>query len=232
MHIPDGYLSPQTYIPLLGVFVAVATVAVKKVRKEVSARNIPYLGMAAAFSFIIMMFNLPIPGGTTGHAVGSAVIAILFGPWAATVAVSVALIIQALIFGDGGITAIGANCFNMAIFMPFTAYYLFSLFSFNPARKAQVLFAAFISGYLSLVMAAILTGIEFGIQPLIASSSDGKALYCPYDLKIAVPAMAIEHMLLFGIVEGLITVIIVRYFLRNEPGLIYAFRKRGKNENE
>jgi cobalt/nickel transport system permease protein len=232
MHIPDGYLSPQTYIPLYGVFAAAVTVAVKKVKKEVSAHDIPYLGMAAAFSFIIMMFTLPIPGGTSGHAVGSAVIAILFGPWAATVAVSVALIIQALIFGDGGITALGANCFNMAIFMPFTAYYLFRLFSSDPARKARVAFAAFISGYLSLVMAAILTGIEFGLQPLIASSSDGKALYCPYDLKIAVPAMAIEHMLLFGIVEGLITVIIVRYFLKNDPGLIYALRKGGKDENE
>lgn len=232
MHIPDGYLSPQTYIPLYGVFVAAVSVAVKKVKKEVSARDIPYLGIAAAFSFIIMMFNLPIPGGTTGHAVGSAVIAILFGPWAAVVAVSVALIIQALFFGDGGITAIGANCFNMAVFMPFTAYYLFRLFRFNRTGKARVFFAAFISGYLSLVMTAILTGIEFGIQPLIASSSDGKALYCPYGLKIAVPAMAIEHMLLFGIVEGLITAIIVRYFLRNEPGLIYAFRKGGKNEIE
>ena len=232
MHIPDGYLSPQTYIPLFGVFAAAVSVAAKKVKKEVSARDIPYLGMAAAFSFIIMMFNLPIPGGTTGHAVGSAVIAILFGPWAAIVAVSVALIIQALIFGDGGITAIGANCFNMAVFMPFAAYYLFRLFSFNHSGKGRVFFAAFISGYLSLVMAAILTGIEFGIQPLIASSSDGKALYCPYDLKIAVPAMAIEHILLFGIVEGLITAIIVRYFVRNEPGLIYAFRKRGKYEIE
>jgi cobalt/nickel transport system permease protein len=232
MHIPDGYLSPQTYIPLYGVFAAAVTIAVKKVKKEVAARNIPYLGMAAAFSFIIMMFNLPIPGGTTGHAVGSAVIAILFGPWAATVAVSVALIIQALIFGDGGITALGANCFNMAIFMPFSAYYLFRLFSFSPARKARVFFGAFISGYLSLVLAAILTGIEFGIQPLIASSSDGKALYCPYDLKIAVPAMAIEHMLVFGIIEGLITAIVVKYFLKNEPGLIYAFRKGGKNANE
>lgn len=230
MHIPDGYLSPQTYIPLIGVFVSAAAVAVKKVKNEVSARNIPYLGMAAAFSFIIMMFNLPIPGGTTGHAVGSAVIAILFGPWAATVAVSVALIIQALIFGDGGITAIGANCFNMAVFMPFAAYYIFKLFSNSPGRKARVSFAAFISGYLSLVMAAILTAIEFGIQPMIASTADGKALYCPYDLSIAIPAMAIEHLLLFGIVEGVITAIIVSYFLRNEPGLIYAFREGGKNE--
>ena len=232
MHIPDGYLSPQTYIPLIGVFVSVTAIAVKKVKNEVSARDVPYLGMAAAFSFIIMMFNLPVPGGTTGHAVGAAVIAILFGPWAAMVAVSVALIIQALIFGDGGITAIGANCFNMAIFMPFTAYYIFKLFGKSPSGKARVSFASFISGYLSLVLAAVLTATEFGIQPLIASTSDGKALYCPYDLSIAIPAMAIEHLLIFGFVEGFITAIIVSYFLRNEPGLIYAFRKPGKNENK
>ena len=230
MHIPDGYLSPQTYIPLFGVFISAAAIAIKKVKNEVSARNIPYLGMAAAFSFIIMMFNLPVPGGTTGHAVGSAVIAIIFGPWAAMLAVSVALIIQALIFGDGGITAIGANCFNMAVFMPFTAYYIFKLFSKNTSGKSRVSFAAFISGYLSLVMAAILTAGELGIQPLIASAPDGKALYCPYDLSIAVPAMAIEHMLLFGIVEGIITAIIVNYFLKTEPTLIYAFRNRDKKE--
>ena len=230
MHIPDGYLSPQTYIPLFGVFVSAIAVAVKKVKKEVSARNIPYLGMAAAFSFIIMMFNLPIPGGTTGHAVGSAVIAILFGPWAATIAVSVAIIIQALIFSDGGITAIGANCFNMAIFMPFTAYYIFKIFSNGPARKLRTSLAAFISGYLSLVMASIITAVELGLQPLIASTADGKALYCPYDLSIAIPAMAIEHILLFGIVEGIITAIIVNYFLKTEPKMIYAFRNRVKNE--
>jgi cobalt/nickel transport system permease protein len=231
MHIPDGYLSPQTYIPLIGAFVSVAAVAVKKVKNEVSSRNIPYLGMAAAFSFIIMMFNLPVPGGTTGHAVGSAVIAILFGPWAATIAVSVALFIQALIFGDGGITAIGANCFNMAVFMPFTAYYIFKFFSRDPAKRAGVSFAAFISGYLSLVLASILTAIELGIQPIIASSADGKALYCPYDLNVAIPAMATEYLLVFGIVEGIITALIVSYFLKNEPGLIHAYGKGAKNEN-
>ena len=230
MHIPDGYLSPQTYIPLTGIFVMVAAVAVKKVKEEVSARDIPYLGMAAAFSFIIMMFNLPVPGGTTGHAVGAAVIAILFGPWAATIAVSVALIIQAFIFGDGGITAIGANCFNMAVFMSFAAYFIFKLFCKIPLGKHKVYIAAFISGYFGLVMAATLTAVEFGIQPLIASTADGKALYCPYGLSITIPAMAVGHFLLFGIVEGIITALIVKYFLKNEPGLIYAFRKADKNE--
>jgi cobalt/nickel transport system permease protein len=232
MHIPDGYLSPQTYIPLYGLFLSAATVAVRKVKNAVSARNIPYLGMAAAFSFIVMMFNLPVPGGTTGHAVGSAVIAIIFGPWAATIAVSVALFIQALIFGDGGITTFGANCFNMAVFMPFVAYYIFRLISNNPEKKTRVYFAAFVSGYISLVMTAILTATEFGIQPLIASTADGKTLYCPYDLSIAVPAMALEHLLLFGFVEGIITATIVSYFLKNETELIYAFRREDKNETK
>jgi cobalt/nickel transport system permease protein len=215
---------------LFGLFVTVAAVAVKKVKKEVSARDIPYLGMAAAFSFIIMMFNLPIPDGTTSHLVGSAVIAILFGPWAAAIAVSVAIIIQTLFFGDGGITAIGANCFNMTIFMPFAAYYIFKLLSYNSSRRARVFFAAFISGYLSLVLAAILTAVEFGIQPMIASTADGKAQYCHYDLSIAIPAMVIGYLLLFSIVEGIITALIISYFLRNETGVIYAFRKGGKNE--
>ena len=114
--------------------------------------------------------------------------------------------------------------------MPFVAYYIFKLFSNNAAKKVRVNIVAFISGYLSLVLAAILTAVEFGIQPLIASTTDGKALYCPYDLSIAIPAMAIEHMFLFGIVEGIITAIIVSYFMKNEPGLIYAFRKKSKNE--
>jgi cobalt/nickel transport system permease protein len=230
MHIPDGYLSPQTYIPLFGAFIAIEAVAVKKVRKEVSKRSIPYIGMAAAFSFIIMMLNLPIPGGTTGHAVGAALVAILLGPWAATIAVSVALIIQALVFGDGGITAIGANGFNMAIFMSFVAYFIFRILNGRSLKKNRILMASFFSGYLSLSLTAILTGIELGIQPLIASSPDGRALYAPYALKIAVPAMAIEHLVFFGIVEGLMTALAVFYFYKSEARMIYALNQGGLHE--
>ena len=232
MHIPDGYLSPQTYIPMFGAFAATAAVAVKKVKEKMSARNIPYLGMAGAFSFIIMMFNLPVPGGTTGHAVGGALIAILLGPWAASIAVSVALIIQALVFGGGGITALGANCFNMAVFMPFVAYFIFKLFRVTAENKVRATIAAFSAGYISLVLTAILTATEFGIQPLIASSADGRALYCPYDLSVAVPVMAIEHLVIFGFIEGLITSVAINYFLKNEPGIIYALNNGNKIENK
>ena len=223
MHIPDGYLSPQTYVPLYGVFVASAAVAVKKVEKKIDKKTIPYLGMAAAFSFLIMMFNVPIPGGSTGHAVGGAIIALLFGPWVAFISVSVALIIQALVFGDGGITAIGANCINMALIMPFVAWAVFKLFAGKSASISRLNIASFLAGYVSLNAAALFTAVEFGIQPLIAQGPDGNPLYAPYPLKVAVPAMVLEH-LFFGVVEGLVTLIIFRYFYKNQREMITAFR--------
>ena len=225
MHIPDGYLSPQTFVPLYGASFVFWAVALKKIKKELSAKYIPYLAMAAAFSFLIMMFNVPIPGGTTGHAVGAGIIAILLGPWAAVLAVSVVLIIQAVVFGDGGITAIGANCFNMAVVMPFVSYWVFKLIKGDANTGARFYIAAFLAGYIGLSISAILTGFEFGIQPLIASTPDGKPLYAPYPLSIAVPAMAIEHMLVFGIVEGMVTALILKYFVKNESELVYATKE-------
>ncbi|MCX7986250.1 MAG: cobalt transporter CbiM [Bacteroidales bacterium] len=222
MHIPDGYLSPQTYIPLYGGFVVLAAVAAKYLKKTMHASMVPFMGMAAAFSFIIMMFNIPIPGGTTGHAVGGGIISVLFGPWVAFVAVSVALIIQAFVFGDGGITAIGANCFNIAFIMPFVAWYIFRIIAgTNPSERRQLV-AVFTAGWLSLNMAAFFTALELGIQPLIAVGDDGNPLYAPYPLKIALPAMMIEHLLLFGIIEGLVSVFIYRYFLKHHPEMIAA----------
>ncbi|MBK7408280.1 MAG: cobalt transporter CbiM [Saprospirales bacterium] len=217
MHIPDGYLSPQTYLPLFGAFVAVAAVAVKKVKEKFDRKMVPFLGMAASFSFLIMMFNIPIPGGTTGHAVGAAIIALLLGPWVAFIAVSVALIIQALVFGDGGITAIGANCINMAFFMPFTAWYAFKWIRGRSVSPARIGVAVFLAAYLSLNVAALVTGIEFGIQPILASGPEGHPLYAPYPLDIAVPAMAIQHLLFFGFIEAIVTLLIFRYFEKNFP---------------
>ena len=226
MHIPDGYLSPQTYIPLYAAFAAFCAIALKKLKKELSAKSIPYLGIAAAFSFLIMMFNIPIPGGTTGHAVGASIAAIILGPWTAVVAISVALIIQAFIFGDGGITAIGANCFNMAVVMPFVSYWIFKSIRRNSLNGSRIFAASFLAGYFGLFIAAVITAIEFGIQPLVASSADGKPLYAPYPLEIAVPAMALEHLLLFGIIEGTVTALLIKYFFKNEPEIIYAMKEK------
>ena len=224
MHIPDGYLSPQTYLPLYGASIAFWALALKKMKRELPAAHIPYLAMAASFSFLIQMFNIPAPGGTTGHAVGSGLIAILLGPWTAVIAISVVLILQALVFGDGGVTAIGANCFNMGIIMVFVSYWIFKLLSRNFKSNFRLGLAAFLSGYLGLTVAALVTAVELGIQPLIARGPDGRPLYAPYPLSIAIPAMAIEHLFLFSIIEGVITALIIRYFFKHEAKLIYALK--------
>ncbi len=226
MHIPDGYLSPQTYVPLYGASFVFWSIALRKMKKELSIKHIPYLAMSAAFSFLIMMFNVPIPGGTTGHAVGAGIIAILLGPWTAVIAVSVSLIIQAIVFGDGGITTIGANCFNMAVVMPFVSYWIFRLIRGNANGGVRLSIAAFLSGYVGLSVAAAFTGIEFGIQPMLAIGPGGRPLYAPYPLSVALPAMVLEHMLLFSIVEGIVTVLLFRYFAKHEPDLIYALRAK------
>lgn len=227
MHIPDGYLSPQTYIPLFGGTLVFWSVALKKMKTQLATRQIPYLAMAAAFSFLIMMFNIPIPGGTTGHAVGAGIVALLLGPWTAVIAISVVLIIQALIFGDGGITAIGANCFNMAIATTLVSYWTFRLISGPASSPTRLSIAAFCAGYLGLSAGALLTALEFGIQPLIAQGPDGHPLYAPYPLSIALPAMLLEHLLLFSVAEGLVTALLLRYFLKHEPEIIFALTRKG-----
>src|SRR5580698_11442427 len=116
MHIPDGYLSPATCAALYAGSAPFWYVSLQKLKRALNTRMVPLFSVFAAFSFIIMMFNLPLPGGTTGHAVGVGIAAIVLGPWASILALSTALVVQAVFFGDGGITAIFLNFFNMAIF--------------------------------------------------------------------------------------------------------------------
>src|SRR3954468_13853172 len=115
MHIPDGYLSPSTCAGLYAAATPFWYVAMNRVRAKLATQAVPLLAVFSAFSFVLMMFNLPLPGGTTGHAVGIGISAIVLGPWMSMLAISVALLVQAIFFGDGGISAYGANCFNMAV---------------------------------------------------------------------------------------------------------------------
>ncbi|MGA3050495.1 MAG: cobalt transporter CbiM [Chitinispirillaceae bacterium] len=221
MHIPDGYLGPPTCIAGYAVMLPLWAIASRKVKKTLSARQVPLLAIGAAFSFVIMMFNVPIPGGTTGHAVGAVLVAILLGPWAACIAVSVALVIQALLFGDGGITAIGANCFNMAFVLPMVGYIVYRLISRNSAiTSVRRIVAAGIAGYVGLVVASLCAGIEFGIQPLLHHTASGQALYCPYGLKVAITAMVGAHALVFGWVELIATALVVKFLQTKDPSLL------------
>ena len=228
MHIPDGYLSPQTYVPAYAAMVPLWAVALRKIEKTLHASQTPMLALGAAFSFVIMMFNVPIPGGTTGHAVGSVLIAILLGPWAAMVAVSLALILQALLFGDGGVTAIGANCLSMAVIMPFVGWGAYRLIvGSSPADSGRHRVGAVVGGYVGLNAAALSTAVMFGIQPLIAHDAAGRALYNPFGLSVAVPAMMAGHLLVFGFVEGAVTGLVIAYLQRTQPALIPASIRPG-----
>lgn len=221
MHIPDGYLGPVTCGIFYAVMVPIWAIASRVVRKTLKAQQVPMLAISAAFTFVIMMFNVPIPGGSTGHAVGGVLAAILLGPWAACIAITVALVVQALLFGDGGITAIGANCFNMAFVLPFAGFYIYRMISYKAAKDSgRRLIAAGVAGYVGINLAAFLAGIEFGLQPLLAHAENGQALYCPYGLNVAVPTMVGEHILIFGWIEAIVTALVVKYLQKHAPETI------------
>lgn len=220
MHIPENYLSPTTCAVAAVAMVPIWAHAVKQVKNNISKEKMPLLGAAAAFSFVAMMFNVPIAGGSTGHAVGGTLIAILLGPDAACLSVSIALILQALLFGDGGILAIGANCFNMAFVMPYLGYAVYKLLKNKLKGENGKYVAAAVGAYVGINAAALCTAIEFGIQPALFHDAAGLALYCPYGLNISVPAMMAEHLTLFGLVEVLFTVAVYAFVSKTTPAII------------
>lgn len=223
MHIPDGYLSPATCATLYAAAAPFWYVALKRTQRLLTTQMLPLISVFAAASFIIMMFNLPLPGGTTGHAVGMAVAAIVLGPWSSVLAISIALIIQAVFFGDGGITAIGANCFNMAIIGSLSAYAIYRAVAGRSAIESpRRVVAAALAGYFSINLAALAAAIEFGIQPLLYHDATGAPLYAPYPLRIAIPAMMIGHLTVAGLAEMIISAGVVSYFQRAEPSLLRA----------
>lgn len=226
MHIPDNYLSPSTCAVMGAVMLPVWYIAVKKVKEEVPKDKLSLLGIGAAFSFLSMMFNVPLPGGTTGHAVGGTLLAILFGPYAACLAVTVALFIQALFFGDGGILAFGANCFNMAFVLPFTGWLIYSLLKkYLSSAKGEYIAAAF-GSYVGINAAAFCAAVEFGIQPLLFTDGAGQALYCPYPLVISIPAMMVGHITLFGLAEVVFTTAVLAYLKKTSPELLQTQRAK------
>jgi cobalt/nickel transport system permease protein len=219
MHIPDGYLSPATCGAFGAAMTPVWVTAGRRVRKVVKSRYVPLVAIGAAYCFLVMMFNVPIPDGTTAHAVGGVLVAVVLGPWAAVIAVSVALLIQAVFFGDGGVLAFGANAFNMAFVMPMVGYLVYWLLSRRvslTSRRRPL--AAGIGSYVGLNAAALCAAIEFGLQPLLFHSANGTPLYAPFHLTQTIPAMALAHLTVAGFVELAMTAGVVAYLQRaNQP---------------
>lgn len=239
MHIPDHYLSPQTCAVMTAAVAPAWVVSIKRIRLDLPLKKISLMGVGAAFSFLGMMFNIPLPGGTTGHAVGGTLIALLLGPYAACISVSMALLLQALLFGDGGILAFGANCFNMAFVLPFVGYAVACLLApelrngvgntaagsgshtdpktgmltgaSSAGQTRKKLIAAAVGSYAGINAAALCAAIEFGIQPMLFRDAAGNALYCPYGLNISIPGMMIGHLTIFGLAEVIFTVAIYAF---------------------
>ena len=209
MHIPDGYLSPATVALSYAVTIPLWIYGFKKLKEKLNEETLPLIGALTALSFVIMMFNVPVPGGTSGHAIGAALISILFGPWVGFISISLVLLIQSVVFGDGGISALAVNSFAMGFVASFTGYYVFKLL------KDKVKFAPFIAGYISIVAASFVVAVVLGIQPIFWSENS-HPLYFPFGIKITIPAMVGGHMMFFGIVEGIFTQLIYGFLTKKE----------------
>lgn len=208
MHIPDGFLALNTWLPTWIASAGGIGYSIKLASKQLKEKTVPLMGVMSAFIFAAQMLNFPIAGGTSGHLLGGVLAAILLGPFAGAVVISVVLIVQCLIFQDGGLTALGANMFNMSIVGTMIGYLVYRFIAKIIGGNKGILIGAFVAGWLSVVLASSVCSIELAISGTI-----------PFG--IVFPAMVGIHALI-GIVEGLITFLVVSFVVRVRPDLIYG----------
>ena len=206
MHIPDGFLDTKTWIGMGGISTAFIGIAVRKANRKISEKHIPLLGVMAAFVFAAQMFNFPVGGGTSGHFMGATLIAILLGPWASVLIMTTVLTVQCLVFQDGGITALGANIFNMGIVGGFFGYYVNTVIQLFIQGRKGTLIGSFTASWCSIVLSAVCCAIELGVSGTIP-------------LKLGIPAMAGIHAVI-GIGEGFITAATLSLLARVRPDLL------------
>ena len=221
MHIPDAYLSPITEGTGYCVMVPLWAIAARRTAKTLQTRMVPTLAVGSAFCFAIQMFNVPAAGGTTAHALGATLLAILVGPWAALIGVSLSLAVQALLFGDGGVLSYGINCFNMGFVASFVGWSVYRLCGAeNSDSMPRRVIAASAGAYVGTVAASLSAGILLGIQPMLAHDAAGHALYFPLGLSLSVPGMVISHLIAAGPADAVVTAGALAYLARSVPELI------------
>ena len=208
MHIPDGFLSPQTYLPAYAVCAGLWWVGIGRLRAALNEETLPYVAILTALSFVLMMVAIPLPGGTTVHAAGIALLAVSFGVWMAFLAVSLVLAMQALLFGDGGVTALSVNALAMGFLGSLSAWAAWLLL-----RPLNEMAALVLAGWVSVALPALLVALVLGIQPAIAQDAAGRPLFFPFGLAVTLPAVLIPHALV-GVGEGVLTWLGYRYLTR------------------
>ncbi len=213
MHAPDGFLDPRTALVTGLISIVVVGFSLRQARHELKEKAIPLAGITAAFIFAAQMFNFPVAAGTTGHLLGGALAAILLGPSVGTVVVTIVVVVQALVFADGGLTALGYNVLNMAIVTSYGGFAAFRLLRrLFPRTGGGVIGSTGLAAWASVVMAAI----AFSIEWLFGASA-------PVPFNQVFAAMVGVHLLI-GIGEGLISALAVGAVLAARPDLVYGAR--------
>ncbi|MGD0484898.1 MAG: energy-coupling factor ABC transporter permease [Gemmatimonadales bacterium] len=208
MHIPDGFLDAQTAVAAGVLSAAGLGVALRRVRRSLPARRVPLIGLAAAFVFAAQMLNFPVAGGTSGHLIGAVLAAVLLGGSASVLVMSAVLILQCFLFADGGLTALGANLFNMALVAPLVGYGVYRLVRRLAGGGLRgTLLATGFAAWCSTVAAAVACAGELAVSGTVA-------------WRVALPAMAGVHMLI-GLGEALITTLVVAAVARARPELLH-----------
>lgn len=205
MHIPDGLISPQTYLPALAVAVPLWVVAGKKMKENLGDSMLPKLAVFTALSLILSTLMVPLPGGTSGHAVGVALLALIFGPWTAYLAYSLTLLLQALVIGAGGITALPINALAMGFVGAWLTWGLY-----RSLQGIQPSVAVVAAVWVSIMVSAALIALILGMQPWIASDSSGSPLFFPFGPEVTLPALLAPHLLI-ATGEAMLTLVIFRH---------------------
>lgn len=205
MHIPDGFLDVKTLVATGAASAVALGVSSTKTAQYLNDRQLPSLGIMSAFIFAAQMVNFPIAGGTSGHLLGAALATTLLGPWAASLIISTVLIIQCLFFQDGGLTALGANIFNMAVAGVFVAYLVQTVLS---KLKLNQYVTSFVAAWASVMTAALLASVELAFSGTIKFS-------------VVYPAMAGVHAII-GLGEGIITAVVVAFVKGNQKSALQA----------
>jgi cobalt/nickel transport system permease protein len=205
MHIPDGFLSPQTYLPAAAVAIGAWAWAARELRSRLDETLLPRLAMLTALAYGLGLVMVPLPGGTSGHALGVAILALLFGLRLAFLAYSGVLLLQALLFGAGGITALPVNALAMGLAGSATALFVFRLL-----RGLNETAAVAVAAWASVIVPGALAAGVLGIQPLIAHNPDGTPLFFPFGLEITLPAILVPHAVI-GVGEAALTLLVWRY---------------------
>ncbi|MEY2827116.1 MAG: energy-coupling factor ABC transporter permease [Candidatus Nanopelagicales bacterium] len=218
MHIPDGFIDIPTSIAFTAVSTAAVGVALKQAKNELSEKTAPLAGLTAVFIFAVQMLNFPVAAGTSGHLLGGALAAVLVGPWVATLALTIVLLLQALLFADGGLTALGLNVFNISILAVWIAYFIFiALKKVLPKTKTSLIASCAIAALISVPASAF----GFWVQYAIGGNAT-------FPLETVLTAMISTHILI-GIGEAIITVLTVSAIMASRSDLVFGWKNSKKN---